>query len=180
MQSSLTTFGHQLRLWLDRLYLFCGYIAAASLIVILALVTLQMLARWTGEIFPGSAEYAGYFMAASTFFAFAYCLNSGSHIRVNILLNAFGKHRRWLEIWCLMIASGLAIFWAYNAVKSVYWSYKLNDISQGLDATPIWIPQLAMAAGSAVFALALVDHLIQIVFFGSHAIRQQAIGQMTE
>lgn len=86
-------------------------------------------------------------MAASTFFAFAYGLNNGSYIRVNILLNALGKGRRWLEIWCFTIATGLAIFWAWSAIKSVYLSKKLNDISQGLDATPIWIPQLAMSIG---------------------------------
>ena len=43
--------GDFLRIWLDRLYLFCGYIAAASLVTILLLVTLQMIVRWTGEIF---------------------------------------------------------------------------------------------------------------------------------
>ena len=180
MKAVLWAIGRLLRPWLDRLYLLCGYIAAAALIIILILVTLQMIARWTGEIFPGSTDYAGYFMAASTFFAFAYCLNSGGHIRVNILLNALGKRRRWLDVWCLVIASGLATFWAYHAVKAVYWSHKLNDVSQGLDATPIWIPQLAMAIGSIVFALSLIDHLIRTVFFSSHTIRQQVVGEITE
>ncbi len=176
MGPSFERIGRTARRWLDRLYLFCGYVAAASLVTILALVTLQMAARWTGEMFPGSTDYAGYFMAASTFFAFAYSLNNGSHIRVNLLLNAFGPRRRWLEVWCFAIASGLASFWAWNAVKSVYWSHRLNDISQGLDATPIWIPQLAMAVGSVVFAVALIDNLVRIVFFGTHSVHTQAVG----
>ena len=144
---------------------------------ILVLVTLQMAARWTGEMFPGSTDYAGYFMASSTFFAFAYALNSGSHIRVNILLNAMGKRRRWLEVWCFAIASALSVFWAWNTIRAVYWSRKLNDISQGLDATPIWIPQLAMAAGSTVFAVALIDNLVRIVCFGTHAAHAQKVGE---
>ena len=180
MGSSLEQAGQVLRIWLDRLYLVCGYFAAAALVTILVLVTLQMAARWTGEIFPGSTDYAGYFMAASTFFAFAYSLNSGSHIRVNILLNAMGVRRRWLEIWCFTIASGLAVFWAWNAVKAVFWSRKLNDISQGLDATPIWIPQLAMAAGSIVFAIALIDNLVRVVFYGTHSVKPQAIGEVQD
>lgn len=47
-----------------------------------------MLARWTGEVFPGVPDYAGYAMAAASFLAFANALNRGSHIRVSILLNA--------------------------------------------------------------------------------------------
>ena len=47
-----------------------------------------MLARWTGEVFPGAPDYAGYCMAAASFLAFANALNRGAHIRVSILLNA--------------------------------------------------------------------------------------------
>ena len=168
MEISGSGAGRQLRRTLDRLYLMCGIIAATCLIAILFIVTLQMVARWTGEIFPGTSDYAGYFMAASSFFAFAYALNSGSHIRVSMLLNALGSLRRWAEVWCFAIASGLAVFWSYYAFKTVYWSHRLGDVSQGLDATPIWIPQLAMAVGSAVFAISLIDNLISLILFGNH------------
>ena len=33
----------------------------------------------------------------------------------------------------------------------------LNDISTGNDATPLWLPQLGMAVGAVVFAIAAVD-----------------------
>ncbi|MCY3878131.1 MAG: TRAP transporter small permease [Rhodobacteraceae bacterium] len=178
MNASFQQFGGLARTWLDRLYLACGIIAAGSLILILVLVTLQMAARWIGEIFPGSSDYAGYFMASSTFFAFAYALNNGSHIRVNILLNALGRYRRWLEVWCFGIASALSVFWSYYAIKSVVWSRKLGDISQGLDATPLWIPQLAMAAGSCVFAIALIDNLVRVLLFGSHSAEARSVGDL--
>jgi hypothetical protein len=45
-------------------------------------------------------------------------------------------------------------------------SYQLHDISQGQDATPLWIPQLVMAIGGTLFALALVDRLLQVVCGG--------------
>ena len=160
---------------LDRLYLLCGYFAACCLIIILIIVTAQMIARWTGEIIPGTADYAGYFMAASTFFAFAYALNNGSHIRVNMLLSALGRHRKWGELWCFVIASCLSAAWTYYAFKAVYWSYRLGDISQGLDATPLWIPQLAMAIGSAVFAVSMFDNLVRLLFFGTHSAHSRAI-----
>ncbi len=60
-----------LRLGLDGIYKLAGVLAALCLIAILGLIVLQMLARWTGEVFPGAAEYAGYAMAAASFLAFA-------------------------------------------------------------------------------------------------------------
>ena len=133
--------GAVLRRWLDRLYLLGGILAALCLITILTLVTLQMLARWTGEVFPGAPDYAGYFMAAASFLAFAYALNYGAHIRVSLLLGALGRYRFIGEIWCFAIGTALSVYFARYAIKTAYWSYRLNDISQGQDATPIWIPR---------------------------------------
>ena len=53
-----------LRSGLDFLYLAAGVLAALCLIAILGLIVVQMLARWTGEVFPGAPDYAGYAMAA--------------------------------------------------------------------------------------------------------------------
>jgi TRAP-type C4-dicarboxylate transport system permease small subunit len=35
-----------------------------------------------------------------------------------------------------------------------------NDISTGNDATPLWIPQIAMAVGTVLLAIAFVDELV--------------------
>jgi len=169
---------HTVRSVLDRLYFASGVIASLFLIAILVLILLQMLARWTGEVFPGAPDYAGYCMAAASFFAFAHALNRGAHIRVSILLNAVGrKGRRILETWCFGVGAALAWYFVYYAVKTTYWSWKFNDISQGQDATPIWIPQLAMVIGSFLFAVALTDHLIHVLFSGDHRIKSDIVEQ---
>ncbi len=163
---------------LDRVYLISGIIASMFLIAILSLIVLQMLARWTGEVFPGAPDYAGYCMAAASFFAFAHALNRGSHIRVSILLNAVGdKTRRILNIWCFAIGAALAWYFVWYAVKMAYWSYKFNDISQGQDATPLWIPQLSMVIGVIIFAIALTDHLVHLIFTGNHRIHSEIVKQ---
>ena len=36
----------------------------------------------------------------------------------------------------------------------------LGDISTSNDATPLWLPQLSMALGTVVLAIALVDELV--------------------
>ena len=169
-----------LRITLDRLYVLGGVIAALFLIAILTLILIQMLARWTGEVFPGAPDYAGYCMAAASFFAFAHALNHGAHIRVSIVLNALGKKRFWGELWCFSIGALLATYFAWYAVKATYWSKLLNDISQGQDATPIWIPQLSMAVGSVVLAICFWDNVVRLLFTGSHAIKVTKIDESSE
>ena len=164
-----------LRKFLDGLYLLGGVIAACFLIALLVLIVLQMLARWTGELFPGAADYAGYCMAGASFFAFAYTLNHNAHIRVSILLNALGSRRRWGEIWCFVSGAVISTYFAWFAVKGTYWSHKLGDMSQGLDATPIWIPQLAMSAGTILLAICFWDNLFQLIRGRDHLMRSEVV-----
>lgn len=168
----------KLRSVLDFVYLAGGVLAAFCLIAILVLIVLQLLARWTGEVFPGAPEYAGYFMAAASFLAFAHALQRGSHIRVSILLNALGSGpRRVLETWCLGVACAIAWYFLYWAWDFVRWSWKLGDISQGQDMTPLWIPQSFLLIGAAILATALTDNLIRLLVSGRHAIRRNAVDQ---
>ena len=166
-----------LRRFLDGVYLLAGGAAALFLIGILVLIVMQMVARWSGATLPGGAEYAGYCMAASSFLALAYALNRGAHIRVGLLFNLLGKHARWLELWCLLISAGLATYFARYAIKGAYWSWKLNDVSQGQDATPLWIPQIAMCVGTVLIALALWDNLISLLVRGRTHIRSDVVGE---
>ncbi len=160
---------------LDGLYKLGGAIAALFLIAILSLILIQMIARWTGEVFPGAPDYAGYCMAAASFFSFAYALNYGAHIRVSIVLHSLGRFRRWGEIWCFAIGTALSSYFCWYAIKTNYWSWKLNDISQGQDALPIWIPQLPMSFGAGLLAICFWDNLVSLFIIGDHNISSEAI-----
>ncbi|MEM7056033.1 MAG: TRAP transporter small permease [Pseudomonadota bacterium] len=148
---------------LDGIYEIAGYVAALFLIAILVIICMNMGARWTSITFPGAQNYAGYCMAASSFFALAYALNHGAHIRVSLFLGRMGQYRRWGEIWCYAVAAVTATFLARYAMKTNYWSEKLNDISQGQDAMPLWQPQIPMSIGAVLLAVALWDHLYRIL-----------------
>ena len=167
-----------LRRALDALYLGSGILAALCLIAILVLIVVQMLARWTGEVFPGAPDYAGYAMAAASFLAFANALNRGAHIRVSILINALGpKAQRVINIWCFAIGTAVAWYFVRYCVNFVYWSWKFNDISQGQDRTALWIPQSVMLIGAIIFAIALTDHLISLIVKGDHRIQRDLVDQ---
>ena len=163
---------------LDFLYTAAGVLAALCLIAILLLIVLQMLARWTGAIFPGAPAYVAYAMAAASFFAFANALNRGSHIRVSILLNAVPKGaRRLLEIWCFAVAAAIAWYFVIEAWEFVGWSLKFKEVSQSEDRTLLWIPQSVMIAGGGLLAVALTDNLLHVIFRGDHLIRRDLVDQ---
>ena len=168
-------FARSLFRFLDGLYFFGAVLAAIFLIALLNIIVLQMTVRWSGLIFPGSTEYAGYCMATASFLAFAHAFNRGAHIRVSLLLSALGSYRHYVEIWCFTVASALACYFAWYAVRTVYWSYRLHDISQGQDATPLWIPQLVMAAGTILLAVAIIDHLARLILTRDHGIKMETV-----
>lgn len=161
---------------LDRLYALGGVLAAFCLIAILVIIVLQTMARWFGFTFPGSTNYAGYCMAGATFFALAYTFGEGAHIRVNLLLQHLsGLPLKLLNVWSLLIATLLAWYFAYYAVDAIFVSRMINDISQGQDAMPLWIPQTAMGAGAVLFAFAVSDHLLRCLIYGQPQIKDQQL-----
>lgn len=167
----------RLRRGLDALYDAAGAMAALCLVLILLVIVLQMAARWTGIPFRGSSDYAGYLMASASFLAFAHALNRGAHIRVSLLMTALGERRIWAELWALAVGTAASSYLAWYAVKAVYWSRKLNDISQGQDATPIWIPQLPMAFGAVLLAVCFADNLVTLVVTRRDNIRAGGLEQ---
>lgn len=170
-----------LRKFLDFLYTLAGVLASLCLIGILSLIVAQMIARWTGEIFPGAPNYAGYAMAAASFLAFANALNRGAHIRVSILLNAVAPGpKRLLEIWCFSLAAAIAWYFTYYAYWFVYWSWKFKEVSQGQDAIMMWIPQSVMVVGGALLAISLTDNLFHVLFKGDHRITRDTVDDTFE
>jgi TRAP-type C4-dicarboxylate transport system permease small subunit len=150
-----------MRALLDRLYYAAGVLAACFLVGTLVMVLLGIFGRIMGFNVPGTDAYAGYCMAAAGFLALAHTLKSGEHIRVTLLLSALGGGaRRALELWALFAASLLAMLFAYYACKLSWQSYTFHDVSTGNDATPLWLPQLAFAAGTVILAIAFIDEFV--------------------
>jgi TRAP-type C4-dicarboxylate transport system permease small subunit len=146
---------------LDRLYDASAALGAVAMVLLLAFVLLSIVSRQVGFNVAGIDAYAGYMMAAAGFLALAHTLKRGEHIRVTLLLGALhGGARRALEIWALAAASLLAILFAGYSCRLAWQSHAFHDISTSNDATPLWLPQLSMALGTVVLAIALVDELV--------------------
>jgi len=150
-----------MRRLLNGLYDSAAALAALCLVGLLGMVMLSVVSRQMGFNARGTDAYAGYLMAGAGFLALAHTFKCGEHIRVTLLLNRFGsKTRRVFEVWSLLVASLLGLLLAFYSCKLAWQSLQFNDISTGVDATPLWIPQIGMALGAVVFAIAFVDELV--------------------
>ncbi len=128
----------------------------------------MILLSVSGRLFDfhvrGTDAYAGYCMAAAAFLALAHTLKRGEHIRVTLVLDHTGpRTRHALELWSHAAGLLFAALLAWFAARLVWQSFQYNDVSQGTDATPLWIPQLGMAVGSAIFAIVLTEEFVAVI-----------------
>jgi TRAP-type C4-dicarboxylate transport system permease small subunit len=146
---------------LRQLYALLLALSAVALLGAFGCVVLGVLGRQFGWALRGLDAYAGYAIAAALFLALPATLQRGAHIRITLLLQRLpARARRGVEAVALALALALATALAWAAARLVWFSHLTNDVSQASDATPLWIPQLAMAVGCAALALGLADALV--------------------
>ena len=80
--------------YLNKIYKFSGYIAAFFLILVAAFILIGISSRIFGFYIRGLAEYSGYCMAASSFFALAYTFVEGGHIRITLFLEKISGNKK--------------------------------------------------------------------------------------
>ena len=159
---------------LDALYGAAAWGAALFMIGTLVMILLSVSGRLLDFHVRGTDAYAGYCMASAAFLALAHTFKRGEHIRVTLILDHLGgKGNRALELWCHGSGLLLAGLLAWFSLRLVWQSYQFNDISQGNDATPLWMPQLGMAIGSLVFLIAMGEDLVNVMR-GKHLRRRDA------
>ena len=147
--------------FLKSTYKISGYIAAIFLILVAIFILTGISSRIFGFYIRGLAEYSGYSMGASSFFALAYTFYDKAHIRITLFIEKIeNKKRRFAEIWCLSVGSFFSGFMAYYFIKMVIISVKFEERSEGADEILIWIPQSSLAIGSFVFFICVFHHLV--------------------
>jgi len=150
-----------MRKFLDVVYNAAAYLAALFLVGTLTMILLGIFGRILNFQVRGSDAYAGYLMAGSGFLALAHTLKRSEHIRVTLVLQLLkgGAHRA-LQLVAIAIGAVLAVALAWYSVRLAWLSYAYHDVSSGNDVTPLWIPQIAMALGTLIFAIAVIDEFM--------------------
>ncbi len=143
-----------IRVFLDRIYLFSGYLAGLFLIAIFVLMMLLSAGRPLGINIPAGDDFISWCMAATAFLGLAHTFRHGEMIRVGLLIDRLNDNvRHYVEIAALL----------WHAAVMTWQSWKFSDISQGVIAVPLWIPQLGYSGGLVILFIAFVDELVHVL-----------------
>lgn len=149
---------------LDLVFKTAGLLAGCFLVAIGVLVLAQIGGRLIGLQLVGADEFARYSLAATSFLGLAYSFRMGAHIRVTLLVDRFATlPKRLILIVALLIALAVIGQLAYHTLMMVHETWTFGDMSPGQIAYPLWIPQLSMATGMLLFALALAEDLVRVL-----------------
>ena len=150
---------------LNKLYKLSGYLAATFLIFVAIFILIGISSRIFGFYIRGLAEYSGYCMTAASFYALAFTFVEGGHIRITLFLEkASSSYKKFLEIWCLIVATIFSGYLSFYLWKMLLISYDFQERSEGADEILIWIPQTSVALGSLIFFIAVLHKFILTIF----------------
>jgi TRAP-type C4-dicarboxylate transport system permease small subunit len=165
---------------LDGLYTASGALAALFLALIFTLIIVQVafntIDRIAGLVFgqaiglaiPSYADFAGFFLASTSFLGLAATLRSGDLIRVNLVLQRMSRPvRRIAELWSTAIGALISGLSTWYAVRLALDAWHFNELSTGIIAIPMWIPQLSLILGLAILTIAFIDGFIACLTRGA-------------
>jgi TRAP-type C4-dicarboxylate transport system permease small subunit len=99
-----------------------------------------------------------------SFLGLAHTFKRGEMIRVGLLLERLkGRTKQAFEIFAHAVGLAFICYAAVAAWKFAKFSYMLNDMSQGVIAIPLWIPQSGVFLGLALLGAAFIDELVIVL-----------------
>lgn len=152
-----------LRSIVRRLAVVCGYLAAMFLAGIAVATLTQIVARQLGTPIE-TTELSGFFLAASTFLGLAYTFVNGGHVRIG-LVKQFASER-WgqrIEVAVCIATAVVIAYAAWQMAEFALETYRFGDLSPGLLAVPLWLPQSAVALGLIVMFLSIIEQTAQLI-----------------
>ena len=143
------------------------WLARGWVLVVIAIFILMMLlsaGRPLGLNIPAGDDFVSWCMAATAFLGLAHTFRHGEMIRVGLLIDRLeGQIKQLVEIAVLIVGSGFIGFFAWHASVMTWQSHQFNDMSQGVIAVPLWIPQLGYSIGLVILTIAFVDELVHVL-----------------
>jgi len=153
-----------MRRCLDRLYYAAGVAAAVAMAAICVLMLAQAAGREFGILIRGADDIVAWLCAACAFLALAHTFRAGDLVRVGVFLDHLPGRARWYaEVAALAFSTLFVAYMLWAVTRFVHDSYQFNEVAQGLLRVPIWIPQLSLVIGIAIFLVALIDELITVL-----------------
>lgn len=153
-----------MRKFLNGLYLGAAWLAALCVLGICVLMIGQSILREFGVRTGATNDIVAWLCAAAAFLAMAHAFKHGDFVRVTLLLEKVpAGARRVLETVSLAIACLAIGYLAWWATRFTWESWQFNDMSNGLVAIPLWIPQTSFVVGSWLFFIAVLDEMVLVL-----------------
>lgn len=143
-----------------------AFIASGLLIVLVLLILLEIVLRYFFNTSTMRAdEYSGYLYLALVCFGFGYTFLRDGHIRITFLTAKISsKSSSLVDIFAGVVTLALLGFIFYRTILLVWDSYQTGVVSEGVSATPLFIPQLALPIGLLLFMVSVVAFIVQRMF----------------
>lgn len=147
-------------------------IAAALAVLLLAAILILLLAELfsrnlLSRSLTGSWEAAAFMLGAMFFLGLAPAMRAGTHVRVTMLSEALsGRLAQFAEAVVTTIGLAASLFATYALL-----SLGLTTLGRGTmtweTGLPLGVPQLVLAAGMGLLALALAARLARVLVLGT-------------
>ncbi len=143
-----------------------AFIASGLLIILVLLILLEIVLRYFFNTSTMRAdEYSGYLYLALVCFGFGYTFLRDGHIRITFLTAKISsKSSSLVDIFAGVVTLALLGFIFYRTILLVWDSYQTGVVSEGVSATPLFIPQLALPIGLLLFMVSVVAFIVQRMF----------------
>ena len=164
---------------LDGLYTISAGLAALSLASIAAIVfgqvvfntidyvALRFFDQSFGLLIPSYSLFSGYALGFATFLSLGLGLRKAVLIRVTLLESKLPSPiRRGTLTIIALLGVMMGVLFTYSLGVLAYESFLWGDRASGLVKVPLWIPQSVLSLGSAVFLVAALDTLQEVVRTG--------------
>ena len=140
---------------LEQISKFAVWVGGAALMLAAIMVTIDVTFRKAFALtMSGSDEYSGYVFAASTTWAYSYCLLHRATVRIDALYNMLPrKVTAILDVIGLILLHYFMSVMTYYAMIAFLNSWDKNSVSITTLATPQWIPQLFWVMGLCLFVV---------------------------
>jgi len=153
---------------IDTLSRLDGWLGAACLVTLTALMLAEVAVRALSDVFPWvpadipvAWEYSSYLMAATFTFGAAMTLRAGGHIRVTLVLARISPQaRRWLETLLAIIGTFLCGFLAWAMTYFTWRSFDSGQTSVS-SGTLVWIPQAFVTFGIILLTIQFFARFLQ-------------------
>lgn len=153
-----------MRRFLDGIYMTAASAAALCVLAICALMVYQSFGRELGFSTSGINDVVAWLCAAAAFLAMPHAFKHGDFVRVTLVSERLSpRGRRVMEAVALAVAAVAVCYLAVWATRFGYESWRFKEMSNGIFAVPLWIPQTSFVIGSWLFFLAVLDEIAIVI-----------------